>query len=377
MARRRYELRHPELNRALDELMERAREVYGPHEGAEHAREILVTGLRMLGEGADAGDLKLLKNALKELRHSVRVFAPYEHQRKVAVFGSARTRPGSPDWEQARLLSERIVREGWMVITGAGQGIMAAAQGGAGREASFGVNIRLPFEQRANEVIEGDPKLINFRYFFTRKVVFVKEAHAIALFPGGYGTHDEAYEALTLIQTGKSQMLPVVFVDAPGGSYWREWSGWVRSHMGRPDFIDPDDLDLFSVTDDVDEAIHEILNFYSNYHSSRMVGDRLVVRLRRAPGADELEGINTDFKDIVTRGAIEVGPPLAQEDGEAPQLSRVVFRFDRRKRARLRHLIDHLNALVPDASSPPREAAPQEIVSIGTSAEEAAAEGDD
>jgi hypothetical protein len=321
-----------------------------------------VTGLRLLSDGAKPGDLRLLNSALKELRHSLRVFAPWSHIRKVAVFGSARTERGSGDWEQARVFAERIVRAGWMVITGAGGGIMEAAQGGAGRKASFGVNIRLPFEQRANEVIEGDAKLINFRYFFTRKLTFVKEAHAIALFPGGFGTHDEACEALTLIQTGKGEMLPVVFVDAPGGSYWREWREYVLSHMGGGGFISPEDLDLFKVTDNLDEAVHEILKFYSNYHSSLFVGDRFVLRVRRAPAGDALERLNADFKDILTKGAIEVDEATPLEVDEALGLARVSFHFNRRDRGRLRQLIDRLNGLVVDEASAPGDASPHEIL---------------
>ena len=346
-------------------------------EGAEFARQIMVTGLRLLRDGAGLGDIKLLNSALKELRHALRVFAPYEQQRKVAVFGSARTRPGSPEWEQARVFAERIVRAGWMVITGAGEGIMAAAQGGAGRAASFGVNIRLPFEQEANQIIAGDPKLINFRYFFTRKVMFVKEAHAIALFPGGYGTHDEALEALTLIQTGKGEMLPVVFVDAPGGSYWRDWREYVVSHMEARGYISPEDLDLFVVTDDVDVAVREVLKFYSNYHSSRYVGDRLALRVRQPPDAEVLDGLNADFKDILTEGRIEVGEALPEEAGEAAQLPRVLLHFNRRDRARLRHLIDRLNGLVADEASPPREASPHEIVPQRLPAEAESAEAED
>jgi uncharacterized protein (TIGR00730 family) len=251
---------------------------------------------------------------------------------------------------------------------------MAAAQGGAGRDSSFGVNIRLPFEQRANHVIAGDHKLINFRYFFTRKVMFVKEAHAIALFPGGYGTHDEALETLTLIQTGKGEMLPVVFVDAPGGSYWHEWRRWVRSHMRASGFIGPEDLDLFKVTDDVEEAVQEILNFYSNYHSSRWVGERLVLRVRQAPKEEDLEALNVDFGDILIGGAIEVGEALPEEADEAAQLARVILRFNRRDRGRLRYLIDRLNTLVPDQASPPREASPRQIVSLALSDEAANAQ---
>ena len=362
MARRRYELPDPDLNQALEDLVERAQEAYGSNEGAEFVRQMLVTGLRLLSDGAQPRDLELLNSALKELRHSLRVFAPWSHIRKVAVFGSARTERDSGDWEQARVFAERIVKAGWMVITGAGGGIMEAAQGGAGRKASFGVNIRLPFEQRANEVIDGDAKLINFRYFFTRKLTFVKEAHAIALFPGGFGTHDEACEALTLIQTGKGEMLPVVFVDAPGGSYWREWREYVVSHMGEGGFISPEDLGLFKVTDDLDEAVHEILKFYSNYHSSRFIGDRFVLRVRRAPEGDALERLNADFKDILTQGAIEVDEAMPLEADEAPGLARVSLHFNRRDRARLRQLIDRLNDLVVDEASAPGDASPHEIV---------------
>jgi uncharacterized protein (TIGR00730 family) len=361
MARKRYELKQPELNQAVEDLVERAQEIYGESDGAELVRQILVTGVRLLRDGAEPRDLKLLNSAMKELRHSLRVFRPYESRRKVAVFGSARTEPDSPDWEQARVFAERVVRAGWMVITGAGGGIMAAAQGGAGREDSFGVNIRLPFEQRANDVIDGDHKLINFRYFFTRKVTFVKEAHAIALFPGGFGTHDEAFEALTLMQTGKGEMLPVVFIDPPGGAYWREWREYVRLHMTSGGYIGPEDLDMFLVTDDLDEAVREVLGFYSNYHSSRYVGDRLVLRVHRAPNPEELDLLRTDFKDIVTRGTIEVSSSLEEEGDEAPQLERVVLRADRAARGRLRHLINRLNALVADEASEPGEASPHEV----------------
>ena len=321
-----------------------------------------MTGLRLLHDGAAPSDIRLTNNALKELRHAFRVFSPYAHHRKVAVFGSSRTKAGSPDWEQARLFAEKIVLAGWMVITGAGSGIMAAAQGGAGREASFGVNIRLPFEQAANEVIADDHKLINFRYFFTRKLIFVKEAHAIALFPGGFGTHDEGNEALTLIQTGKGEILPVVFIDRPGGSYWKDWSAYVNTHFYEEGFISPEDLSLFSVTDDVGTAISEILNFYSNYQSSRWVHDRLVLRVHQAPNDEELDQLNADFKDIVVEGEIEVSEGLPQEGGEMAELPRVVLRCGRGKRGRIRRLIDALNELVPHVSSPPAEASPPEIL---------------
>jgi hypothetical protein len=342
--RPRYELRDPELNARIQKLVERAQQAYGPVDGADYVRQIVVAAIRLLRDAPSRGDLKLTSAALKELVHAFRAFAPYEHVRKVAVFGSARTPVDHPDWRQAHAFAARIVRAGWMVITGAGQGIMGAAQGGAGREASFGVNIRLPFQQLANEVIAGDTKLINFRYFFTRKVVFVRQSHAIALFPGGFGTFDEGLETLTLLQTGKSELVPVVFVDSPGGSYWRDWLEFVKSHLLARDLIDPHDLSLFRVTDRVDEAVGEIVGFYRNYHSSRYVGDRLVIRATEPPRGDELEALNRDFADLLAGGAIEVSPPLPEEGGEAPHLARVVLRFDRRKVGRLRELVDRLNA---------------------------------
>jgi uncharacterized protein (TIGR00730 family) len=360
--RRRYELREPELDGRIEELVDRVRELYGDHEGEDYLRQILVSAAGLVRDRAATGDLKLINSALKELRHAFRVFAPFRAVRKVAVFGSARTPLDHPDWRQAHDFAERIVREGWMTITGAGDGIMGAAQGGSGRHASFGVNIRLPFEQRANEVIASDPKLINFRYFFTRKVTFVKEAHAIALFPGGFGTHDEAFEALTLIQTGKSEILPIVFVDAPGGRYWREWSEYVEDHLRKRGLISDQDRALFKVTDDVDAAVREITGFYRNYHSSRYVGDRLVLRLLRAPDAGELRALNTEFHDLLRDGEISVGPPLPEEQGEAARHARVLLPFDRRSFGRLRLLIDRLNALVPEGEAAPLEASPHEIV---------------
>jgi uncharacterized protein (TIGR00730 family) len=360
--RRRYELRNAELNAKIEELIALAAAAYEARdERADYVRQMLVTGLGLLGDDCSTGDLKLLNATLKELRHAFRVFAPWAHVRKVAVFGSARTKPEHPDWEQARRFAERIVAEGWMVITGAGDGIMGAAQGGAGRQASFGVNIRLPFEQQANPVIAGDRKLINFRYFFSRKLAFVKNSHAIALFPGGFGTHDEGFEALTLIQTGKSEMLPVVFLDAPGGSYWRDWQEYLHSHLLARRLISTDDLALFKVTDDVEEAVAEVTGFYRNYHSSRYVGELLVIRVREAPDATELAALNAEFSDILTGGEIEVRGALPEEGGEADPFPRVLLRFERKRMGRLRQLIDRLNAL----AAPPvsvSDAAPHEIV---------------
>jgi uncharacterized protein (TIGR00730 family) len=366
--RSRYQLKDPELNRSVEELIDRAQQVYGEKGGADLVRQMVVSALRLMRDDASTGDLKLINSALKELRHSFQVFAPYKRVRKVAVFGSARTARGHPDWEQARSFAERMVAEGWMVITGAGDGIMGAAQGGAGRDSSFGVNIRLPLEQNANLVIAGDPKLINFRYFFTRKVVFVKEAHAIALFPGGFGTLDEGFEALTLMQTGKGEILPLVFVDEPGGSYWREWVGYLSSQLRGREMIGEEDLSLFRITDDLGTAVDEITGFYRNYHSSRYVGDLLVLRVRRRPDPEQLGSLNEDFSDLLTGGQIEVGSALSQEAGEVDQYPRISLRFNHRNIGRLRQLIDRLNSFVGEAE-PPGGASPHEIVAAALSPE--------
>ena len=359
--RRRYEVPAPELEADLEALVERAQALSGPSESPESVRQLLVTALRLISDRASRADLRLLSNAVKELRHAFRVFAPYQHVRKVAVFGSARTQPGSPAFEQARAFAARMAAEGWMVITGAGDGIMGAAQEGAGRAASFGVSIRLPWEQRTNPVIAGDPKLVNFRYFFTRKVIFVKEAHAIALFPGGFGTHDEGFEALTLIQTGRSEIVPVVFVDVPGGRYWSAWGDYVDAHLRAPGLVGSTDRALYRVSDDVEDAVREITGFYRNFHSSRFVRDRLLLRVRTAPDAAQLDELNRGFADLLLGGRIEVTGALPEESGEAPGYLRLALHFDRREVGRLRQLIDQLNAWAPPRPSHP-DASPRAIV---------------
>ncbi len=359
-SRRPYQLRKSELNEHIDALLTDAKRDGTDPEQLELARQILVTGVHLLRDDTSHAEMKLVNSALKELRHAFRVFKPYRERRKVAVFGSARTDPEHSDWKGANLFAEKIVRAGWMVITGAGDGVMGAAQGGAGRASSFGVNIRLPFEQEANETIAGDPKLINFRYFFTRKVVFVKEAHAIVLFPGGFGTHDEGFEALTLIQTGKSEMVPVVFVDTEGGHYWHDWLEYVKTHLADRGLIGPDDLNLFRVTNSVEEAVEEVESFYSNYHSSRYVGGKLILRLHVAPTDAQLAQLNEDFSSLLSSGEIERTEILPEEGGEIPELPRLRLHFNRRAAGLLRGLIDRLNEL-SDEAAPPIDARPREI----------------
>lgn len=333
----------------------------GNSQQERYLREILTTVIRLLRDDASTGDLKIINTALKELRQAFKVFAPYRHIRKVSAFGSARTKETDPAYRQAREFSEQICREGFMVLTGAGGGIMRACQEGSGRERSFGVNIRLPWEQGANEFIDRDPKLLTFKYFFTRKLMFIKEADAIVLFPGGFGTHDEGFESLTLVQTGKSRPLPIVFLDAPGGKYWTTWKDYVDDHLLRPGLISPADLNLFKVTDDIGEAIAEIRGFYRVYHSSRYVGDRFVIRLNVALPLPLLERLNEEFADILHHGAFEVGEALPDEQGEPEiaHLPRLVFRFNRMRFGRLRAMIDLINRSGPEPTvlAPPMHTA--------------------
>jgi uncharacterized protein (TIGR00730 family) len=334
-------------NGEVQELTQRLLEAAGGSAHAEFLQEMVQTVLRLIENQAERGDIKILNAALRELVYAFKVFGPYRGIRKVTIFGSARTTDDAPEYQQALAFAQGISQRGWMVITGAGDGIMKAGQGGAGRDRSFGVNIRLPFQQPANEYIQNDSKLITFKYFFTRKLVFVKETDGIALFPGGFGTMDEAFEILTLIQTGKSAILPVVCVDRPGGDYWQAWDGHVREVLLGQGLISPEDVHLYRVTDQLDTAIEEITGFYRNYHSSRYVGDRLVIRLQHAPTGEELDRLNREFRDILVDGVMTVGPVLPEEgnDPASAGLPRLVLHFNRRDVGRLRLLIDALNQL--------------------------------
>jgi uncharacterized protein (TIGR00730 family) len=315
-------------------------------ENADLVEDIIETVLRLADDGPDRLDEKVVNSALRELRYAAKVFTPYREKRKVSVFGSARTKPDAPEYRQAEAFGKAIVERGFMVITGGGEGIMGAAQRGAGRENSFGLNIRLPFEQEPNEAIAGDPKLINFKYFFTRKLSFVKESDAIVLFPGGFGTHDEGFEALTLMQTGKAQPTPLVFVDRPRGNYWKTWWRFVEDQLLDANLISKDDLALFKVTDDIEEACDEITRFYANYHSSRYVKDDLVMRVRHPVTESLLRTLNDRFAGICVKGGLfrgSVALPEEENEPELAQLHRVVFPFNRSNFGRLRSVIDVVN----------------------------------
>ena len=309
--------------------------------------EIISNALKLLRDETNRGDIKLINKSFKELRYALKVFAPYREIRKVSIFGSARTPETHVDYKQAAAFGKGMAEAGWMVITGAGSGIMAAGHGGAGAEPSFGLAIRLPFEQRTNTFIENDKKLINFKYFFTRKLMFVRSSHAIALFPGGFGTMDEGFEVLTLVQTGKSVPMPIVFIDQPGGTYWKGWQEYVEKQLLSRGLIGPDDLRLYKITGNVDEAVREVTHFYSNFHSVRYTRDDILLRLHRKPTEQQLAEISEKFSDIKVKGDFRLSGPLPVEKDE-PSLSnlhRLIFAFNRRDHGRFRMLIDFLNDL--------------------------------
>jgi len=291
------------------------------------------------------GDLKILNRTLRELRYAMKVFQPFRRRRKITIFGSARTQPEHPTYLSAEELGRKMAGHGWMVITGAGGGIMEAGHKGAGREMSMGLNIMLPFEQSANEFIVGDPKLVTLKYFFTRKLMFIKECSSVVCLPGGYGTLDETLEVLTLLQTGKQTMLPLVLLDAKGGTFWKSLESFFNEALLKYKLISPDDPRLYYITDDVEDCIAHTLKFYRVYNSMRYVDDILILRINREISATQLAKLNVEFSNIIVSGSIESIGPLPQEDNE-PEIShlpRLRLHFNRRSFGGLRMLIDALN----------------------------------
>lgn len=316
-----------------------------PEDIADFVAQLKEVADKLTTDGATRGDAKLLASATKELRHCFRVFAKYRGLRKVTVFGSARTKPDHPAYRAAVDFGREMAAAGWMVITGAASGIMEAGHLGAGRDRSFGLNILLPFESSANPVITGDPKLMNLRYFFTRKLAFLKESDAVVLFPGGFGTHDELFETLTLIQTGKSHVFPIVLVDEPGGSYWRGFQGFIESDLLARGYISRQDLSLYRITDSVTDAVEEVRRFYRVYHSMRYVRGELVLRLTVPVSESTLATVRAEFTDILSGGTFEPSAALPEEANEPAlaALPRLRFRFNKHDHGRLRELIDVLN----------------------------------
>ncbi len=290
-------------------------------------------------------DLKIIDASLRELSHTSKVFAPYHHKRKVTVFGSARCKSSDPSYKQAKDFGRKMVDLGYMVLTGAGPGIMQAAQEGAGSAGSFGLNIQLPFEQVANPVIQGDSKLVNYKYFFTRKLTMIKESDALVLFPGGFGTQDELFETLTLLQTGKTTPTPVICVDKPGGNYWKTWKEFNVRELVRRDLISREDIGLVYFTTHVEQAIEHINKFYHNYHSIRFHNDSLLIRVWRLPPAHVAQALGHRFKDILMKGTITIMSKNLPSDPDIEDLSLKTLRlhFNQRNYGRLRQLIDVLN----------------------------------
>lgn len=345
----RYSTGNSQLDSSIQEILHRA----GAPEDSELLHQMMVTVVKLAQDGADQGDLKIINTTLKEMRYAFKVMRPYRRVRKCAVFGSARCKPETEDYQQACRFSERIAEDGFMVITGAGHGIMEAGNRGAGRERSFGLNIRLPFEQVANPYIAGDEKLVNFKYFFTRKLAFMKDTHAVVCCPGGFGTHDEGLEVLTLIQTGKSHMVPIVFLHPEGSEFWTDWHKYNTERLLQRGMISPDDLSLYKVTSSVEEATREINRFYRRYHSMRYVKDRLIIRLESPLNDEEVEILNEEFDDLLKSGKIEPTLALPQEqDKTIAHLPRLTFHFRRRAFGRLRQFVDRINSFdLPEYSS--------------------------
>jgi uncharacterized protein (TIGR00730 family) len=331
----------PEVGALLDRLLERVGAKPGTLQ-TRLVRDLLLNAAKLVPDGRSTGELKLITNSVKEMRYAYKVFAKYQQPHKVTIFGSARTPEDHPDYAACVEFSKLMAERGWMSITGAGNGIMKAGHIGPGRAASFGVAIRLPFETTANDVILGDEKLIHFRYFFTRKLMFLSQAEAVALFPGGFGTMDEAFETLTLVQTGKASPLPIVLMEGAGGSYWTGWDQWARRELLSRGWISPDDLCLYHIAQNAQDAADHIHRFYRVYHSSRYVRDDFVIRLQRPIPDAHLKALNSEFKPLVKTGEMTIRSPYPDEDDHL-ELPRLAFHSSRSRFGLLRKLIDRIN----------------------------------
>ena len=340
--RRQFEAQAQQFAQTLGEL---------PH--ADLIQRMLASVLRMSHDSRRA-DLKIATAALEEMEHSFDILEMYYERRKVSIFGSARTQQDEPIYQQIKQLARALTLRNYMVITGAGPGVMAAGNEGAGREHSFGMSIRLPQEYASNRFISGDEKDIHFKYFFTRKLAFLKDSHAVVLAPGGFGTHDEGFETLTLIQTGKAQLMPLVCLAPEGNTYWAEWESFVRQTLLAQGMISEHDLHLFKITHSVEEACDEVCRFYSRYHSLRFHRGELVLRLTQTLTEAELDELNQDFSDLVTEGHIQAGPSPSGEqyDPSLEELPSVRLNFKLGAFGRLRQMIDRINSWSHETACP-------------------------
>ncbi|MDD5109360.1 MAG: TIGR00730 family Rossman fold protein [Candidatus Omnitrophica bacterium] len=332
-------------NKAIDSLIDELVRNCASSESEHLLKEIITTAVKLGRESNDKGDLKLVNNTLKELRYSFRIFSPYRNTKKVIIFGSARSKKTSAEYKMAEEFSRKLSTKGYMIVTGGGPGVMEAGNKGAVAGKDFALNIRLPFEQKPNPYIDERERLINFKYFFTRKLIFVKETDATALFPGGFGTNDEGFEVLTLIQTGKSKPRPIVLMEPPGSAYWADWKRFVSNHLFKKGFINKEDFSLFCIVKSTDQAIKYIEDFYKVYHSLRYVAGLTVMRLNKKLTDKTLNILNQKFKDILVCGEICLASATQEEieKGEYPQLPRLIMNFNMRDYGRLCEMISVIN----------------------------------
>ncbi len=330
----------------MDEVIENLINLAGGIQRPEIVREMIIAALKAGQEDDGKADLKLMNTTLKEMRFTTKVFAPYDEVKKVTIFGSARTKSEETIYQMAKSLGRRLAEDGYMIITGGGPGIMQAANEGAGPEHSFGVNIRLPFEQKTNPVLTDSPRNINYKYFFNRKVAFLKESDAAVLFPGGFGSMDEAFETLTLVQTGKRNPMPIVLIDEKGGTYWTRWADFLKRDLLARGYISQEDFNLFQIADTVDRTVMIIDRFYHRYHSLRYISDRLVLRLTKSLPPDRVQDLKVRFQDILRPGGDILTSTALEQESDEPQikdLPRLILDFNRRNFGGLRALIDELN----------------------------------
>lgn len=326
---------------AIHELIKQCGEAPNTYEG-DLTTQLIQTSLKLMVENHDIGQLKLINRALKEMRHAYRIFNQYPDQRCISIFGSARTPFHHPDYRAAESFSKSMAKDGWMCITGAAAGIMHAGIKGAQRESSFGLSIHLPFEVTSNELIKEDPKLMVFRYFFTRKLMFISHADAIAAFPGGVGTLDELFEVLTLMQTGKSHIVPLVLIEGAKGSYWNHWNHYIETQLLANKWICEADMNFFYIASSPAQAKRHIMKFYRRYHSSRYVKDDLVIRMLTPLKQKQIDQLNEQFAPLISEGKITMGGPLPEET-EYLELPRLIFKHTRKRYGLLRVLIDQIN----------------------------------
>lgn len=343
------EINFTRTNGPLDDRIEELMRLAGDIRHPDMVREMIIAALKAGIENTgneDRADLKLMNTTLKEMRFTSKVFSPYRNRKKVTVFGSARTGPDEQVYQMAKDFGKKLAEAGYMVITGAGGGIMHAANEGAGAENSFGVNIRLPFEQRANPVLIGNPRLIIYKYFFSRKVAFLKEADAIALFPGGFGTLDEAMETLTLLQTGKHTIIPLILIDEPGGTYWERWIAFFKKELLTEHYISDSDFQLFERVNSADEAVEKISRFYLRFHSIRYVEGKTVIRLATPLSGEQAETLKKDFSSLLMAGGdlyLSGSLPEEADEPDIAGLQRLILDFNRCDYGQLRKLIDSIN----------------------------------